>query len=73
MKLQANKYANLIKELQDRLNLNQIQLAKRGGTTDLSLSRQKNGHHIPSPMVIALLKQTIFDLGDRGTDLQKYF
>jgi DNA-binding transcriptional regulator YiaG len=73
MKLQVNKYANLIRELQDRLNLNQMQLAKRVGTTNLSLSRWKNGHHTPSPMAIALLKKAVDDLGDRGKDLQKYF
>lgn len=69
MKLQVNKYANLIRELQDRLNLNQMQLAKRVGTTNLSLSRWKNGHHTPSPMAIALLKKAVDDLGDRGKDL----
>ncbi len=73
MKLQVNNYANLIRELQDRLNLNQMQLAKRVGTTNLSLSRWKNGHHTPSPMAIALLKKAVDDLGDRGKDLQKYF
>ncbi|WP_190316106.1 helix-turn-helix domain-containing protein [Pseudanabaena sp. UWO310] len=73
MKLQVKKYAYLIEELQERLNLNQIQLAQRVGTTPLSLSRWKNGHHTPSPMAIALLKQAVLDLGDRGRDLQKYF
>jgi DNA-binding transcriptional regulator YiaG len=73
MKLQVNKYANLIRELQDRLNLNQMQLAKRVGTTNLSLSRWKNGHHTPSPMAIALLKKAVDDLGDRGKDLYQYF
>jgi len=73
MKLQANNYANLIRELQDRLDLNQIQLAKRVGTTNLSLSRWKNGHHTPSLMAIALLKKAVDDLGDRGKDLHKYF
>ncbi len=73
MKLQVNNYANLIRELQDRLNLNQMQLAKRVGTTNLSLSRWTNGHHIPSPMAIAFLKKAVDDLGDRGKDLYKYF
>ena len=73
MKLQVNNYANLIRELQDRLNLNQMQLAKRVGTTNLSLSRWKNGHHAPSPMAIALLKKAVDDLGDRGKDLHQYF
>ena len=73
MKLQVNNYANLIRELQDRLNLNQMQLAKRVGTTNLSLSRWKNGHHTHSPMAIALLKKAVDDLGDRGKDLHQYF
>jgi len=73
MNLKANNYANLIRELQDRLNLNQMQLAQRVGTTNLSLSRWKNGHHTPSPMAIALLKKAVEDLGDRGKDLHKYF
>ncbi|MEA5487472.1 MULTISPECIES: helix-turn-helix domain-containing protein [Pseudanabaena] len=73
MKLQVKNYANLIEALQSRLDLNQVQLAQRVGTTPLSLSRWKNGHTTPSPMAIALLKQAVNDLGDRGTDLQKYF
>ena len=73
MKLQAINYANLIGELQARLDLTQVQLAKRIGTTTLSLSRWRNGHHKPSPMAIALLKQAVLDLGDRGKDLQEYF
>lgn len=73
MKLQVKNYAYLIGELQTRLNLNQIQLAQRMGTTPLSLSRWKHGHHTPSPMAIALLKKAVEDLGDRGKDLYKYF
>lgn len=73
MKLQAKNYAYLIRELQDRHNLNQMQLAKKMGTTNLSLSRWKNGHHQPSPMAIALLKKAVEDLGDRGKDLYQYF
>jgi len=64
MKLQVKKYAYLIAELQKRLSLNQIQLAQRVGTTPLSLSRWKNGHHTPSPMEIALLKKAVEDLSD---------
>ncbi len=73
MKLQVKKHAILIKELQSRLDLNQAQLAKRVGTTTLSLSRWKHGHHTPSPMAIALLKKAVEDLGDRGKDLHQYF
>jgi DNA-binding transcriptional regulator YiaG len=73
MKLQVKNYANLIRELQDRLNLNQAQLAQRLGTAPLSLSRWKHGHTTPSPMAIALLKKAVDDLGDRGKDLQQYF
>jgi DNA-binding transcriptional regulator YiaG len=73
MKLQVKKYANLIRELQDRLNLNQMQLAQRLGTTPLSLSRWKHGHTTPSPMAIALLKKAVDELGDRGKDLHQYF
>lgn len=73
MKLQVKNYANLIRELQSRLNLNQAQLAQRVGTTTLSLSRWKNGHTTPSPMAIALLRQAVNDLGDRGKDLYQYF
>jgi DNA-binding transcriptional regulator YiaG len=73
MKLQVKNYAYLIWELQSRLNLNQIQLAERMGTTPLSLSRWKHGHTKPSPMAIALLKKAVDDLGDRGKDLHKYF
>lgn len=73
MKLQVKNYAILIKELQSRLNLNQMQLAQRVGTTNLSLSRWKHGHHTPSPMAIALLKKAVEDLGDRGEDLYEYF
>lgn len=73
MKLRVKTYAPLIQGLQDRLSLNQVQLAQKLGTTTLSLSRWKHGHHTPSPMAIALLKQAVNDLGDRGRDLQKYF
>ena len=73
MKLQVKSYANLIGELQSRLHLTQAGLAQRVGTTTLSLSRWRNGHHKPSPMAIALLKQTVLDLGDQGKDLQEYF
>lgn len=73
MKLQVKNYANLIGELLERLNLNQIQLAQKLGTTPLSVSRWRNGHHHPSPMAIALLRQAVNDLGDRGKDLHKYF
>lgn len=73
MKLQVKNYANLIKELQCELDLNQVQLAQYLGTTPLSLSRWKHGHHTPSPMAIALLKKAVEDLGDRGQDLHKYF
>jgi DNA-binding transcriptional regulator YiaG len=73
MKLQVKNYANLIRELQSRLNLNQMQLAQRVGTTTLSLSRWKNGHTTPSPMALALLKKAVEDLGDLGKDLYQYF
>ena len=73
MKLQVKSYANLIGALQERLNLNQLQLAQKLGITPLSLSRWRNGHHQPSPMAIALLRQAVNDLGDRGKDLQQYF
>ena len=73
MKLQVKNYANLIKELQCKLDLNQVQLAQRLGTTPLSVSRWKNGHTRPSPMAIALLKKAVDDLGDRGKGLYKYF
>ena len=73
MKLLVKKYANLISELQSRLDLNQAQLAQRVGTTTLSLSRWKHGHHTPSPMAIALLKKAVEELGDRGKDLHQYF
>jgi DNA-binding transcriptional regulator YiaG len=73
MKLQVKNYAYLIEELLSRLNLNQIQFAQRVGTTPLSVSRWKNGHTTPSPMAIALLKQAVVDLGDRGKDLHQYF
>jgi len=70
----AINYTTLICELQERLGLTQAELAKKVGTTCLSVSRWKNGHHKPSPMAIALLKQIVIDLGDRGQDLyQKYF
>jgi hypothetical protein len=39
MKLQVKNYANLIKELQNKLDLNQVQLAKRLRTKPLSVSR----------------------------------
>ncbi|PZU91964.1 MAG: transcriptional regulator [Pseudanabaena sp.] len=68
MKLQVKNYANLIRELQDRLDLTQEQLAKQIGT-----SRWRNGHHQTSPMAINLLRQAVNDLGDRGADLQQYF
>ncbi|MFM7886733.1 MAG: helix-turn-helix domain-containing protein [Pseudanabaena sp.] len=73
MKLQVKSYSNLISELQSRLNLTQSELAQKVGISYPSLSRWRNGHHQPSPMAIALLKQAVLDLGDRGTDLQKYF
>ncbi len=73
MKLQVKKYAYLIGELQKRLNLTQTELAQKVGISYPSLSRWKNGHHQPSPMAIALLKQAVVDLGDRGRDLQQYF
>ena len=71
--MKVNKYADLINQLQVRLDVNQAKLAKKIGTTRLSLSRWKNGHHKPSPMAVNLLKQAVLDLGDRGKDLQKYF
>jgi len=71
--MKANKYADLINQLQVRLDVNQAKLAKKIGTTKLSLSRWKNGHHKPSPMAVNLLKQAVLDLGDRGKDLQQYF
>ncbi|MFN8904055.1 MAG: helix-turn-helix domain-containing protein [Pseudanabaena sp.] len=73
MKLQVKNYTNLIDELQSRLNLTQTELAQKVGISYPSLRRWRNGHHQPSPMAIALLKQTVLDLGDRGRDLQKYF
>jgi transcriptional regulator with XRE-family HTH domain len=73
MKLQVKKYSNLISELQSRLNLTQTELAQKVGISYPSLSRWRNGHHQPSPMAIALLKQAVLDLGDRGKDLHQYF
>lgn len=73
MKLQVKNYTNLIDEIQSRLNLTQTELAQKVGISYPSLSRWRNGHHQPSPMAIALLKQAVLDLGDRGRDLQKYF
>jgi transcriptional regulator with XRE-family HTH domain len=73
MKLQVKSYSNLIDELQSRLNLTQTELAQKVGISYPSLSRWRNGHNQPSPMAIALLKQAVLDLGDRGRDLQKYF
>ena len=73
MKLQVKSYSNLIKALQERLNLSQTELAEKVGISYPSLSRWKNGHHQPSPMAIALLKQAVLDLGDLGKDLQQYF
>ena len=71
--MKANNYASLINELQARLDISQAKLAMKIGTTKLSLSRWKNGHHKPSPMEVNLLKQAVLDLGDRGKDLQQYF
>jgi len=71
--MKANNYANLINELQVRLDISQAKLAVRIGTTKLSLSRWKNGHHKPSPMAVNLLKKAVLDLGDRGKDLHQYF
>ena len=73
MKLQVKSYSNLISELQSRLNLTQTELAQRIGISYPSLSRWKHGHHTPSPMAIALLKQAVLNLGDQGKDLQQYF
>ena len=71
MQLKTRNYANLISELQKRLDFNQAEIAKRIGATCLSISRRKNGHHQPSPMAavsipkgIALLRQADIDLGD---------
>lgn len=58
-------YGNLVFELQQRLDVTQAELAQRIGSTCLSISRWKNGHHRPSPMAIALLRQTVLNLGDR--------
>jgi DNA-binding transcriptional regulator YiaG len=55
------------------LNLNQAELAQKLGISYPSLSRWRNGHHQPSPMAIALLKQAVVDLGDQGKDLHQYF
>ena len=66
MKLQVKSYTYLIDELRSRLNLNQAELALKLGISYPSLSRWRNGHHQPSPMAIALLKQAVVDLGDRG-------
>ena len=73
MKLQVKNYTNLIDEIQSRLNLTQTELAQKVGISYPSLSRWRNGHHQPSPMAIALLKQAVVDLGDRGKDLYQYF
>ena len=73
MKLQVKNYTNLIDEIQSRLNLTQTELAQKVGISYPSLSRWRNGHHQPSPMGIALLKQAVVDLGDRGKDLHQYF
>jgi len=73
MKLQVKSYTYLIDELRSRLNLNQAELALKLGISYPSLSRWRNGHHQPSPMAIALLKQSVVDLGDRGKDLHQYF
>jgi DNA-binding transcriptional regulator YiaG len=73
MKLQVKSYSNLISELQSTLNLTQAELALKLGISYPSLSRWRNGHHQPSPMAIALLKQAVVNLGDRGKDLHQYF
>jgi transcriptional regulator with XRE-family HTH domain len=73
MQLKTRNYATLISELQQRLGLNQAEIAQKIGTTCLSISRWKNGHHQPSPMAIALLRQAVLDLGDRGKDLLKEY
>jgi len=73
MQLKTRNYADLISELQQRLGLNQAEIAQKIGTTCLSISRWKNGHHHPSPMAIALLRQAVLDLGDGGKDLLKEY
>jgi len=71
--MKANDYANLINELQVKLDISQAKLAVKIGTTKLSLSRWKNSHHKPSPMAVNFLKQAVLDLGDRGKDLHQHF
>jgi len=74
MQTQVRNYGTLISELQERLGLTQTELAHKIGVKYLAVNRWKNGHHQPSPMAIAQLKQIVIDLGDRGKDLhQAYF
>jgi putative transcriptional regulator len=65
--------ASLVRELRQRLELSQEQLAAQLGVSYLTVSRWENGHTNPSPMAQKLLENLVQKLGSRGSDLLKQY
>ncbi|MUG98749.1 helix-turn-helix domain-containing protein [Scytonema sp. UIC 10036] len=64
---------NLIRELRQRLELTQEQLAHQLGVTYLTVNRWENNHSKPSPMAMKLIELKLKAMGELGEDLLKEY
>ncbi len=64
---------NLIREVRQRLELTQEQLAHQLGVTYLTVNRWENDHAKPSPMAMKLLELKLKEMGKLGEDLLKQY
>ena len=64
---------NLIREVRQRLELTQEQLAHQLGVTYLTVNRWENNHAKPSPMAMKLIELKLKEMGKLGEDLLKQY
>ncbi len=66
--------AVLVRETRKRLNLTQLQFAKRLGVSFQSVNRWERGKTKPLPIILKQIEVMVKEMGDRGTDLlESYF
>ncbi len=55
--------AELIRKLRNRLNLSQESFSARLGVSFRSVNRWENGHSLPSPMALNLIREMLQQVG----------
>ncbi|HEY9663742.1 MAG TPA: helix-turn-helix domain-containing protein [Allocoleopsis sp.] len=68
------RFANLVRETRQRLNLSQEKFAATLGVSFQSVNRWENGRTKPLPIALKQIEHLLYQMGEAGQDLLvKYF